>query len=64
MCHYIAAESSFMTISADAHIQSLVLVVKMVTLLDACTAEEQRFVVRFFFFLDKRTCLRWEIFVS
>jgi hypothetical protein len=33
---------------ADSHVQSLVLVVKMVTMLEAYTTEEQRYVVRFF----------------
>jgi hypothetical protein len=32
---------------SDAHVQRLVLVVKMATVLDECTAEEQRSVVRF-----------------
>jgi hypothetical protein len=33
---------------AHAHLQKLVSVVKMVTVLEECTAEEQRSVVRYF----------------
>jgi hypothetical protein len=64
-----------MTVQAadtHAHVQRLVSVVKMATVLEVCTAEEQRSFV-LFFFVGKRTqckgyaqrnvsCLRWEVF--
>jgi hypothetical protein len=45
----VAAQSSFMTVQvADAHehVRRLVSVVKMATVLEECSAEEQRSVVR------------------
>jgi hypothetical protein len=50
LCVSLAAQSSFMTVKvadAHAHIQRLVSVVKMATVLEDCTSEEQRSVVRF-----------------
>jgi hypothetical protein len=50
MCHYVAAQTSFMTVKvADthAHVQRLVSVVKVATMLQGYTTEEQRSVVRF-----------------
>jgi hypothetical protein len=50
MYHKIAAQSSFMTVQvadAYAHVQRLLSVVQMSTVLEVCTTEEQRFVVRF-----------------
>jgi hypothetical protein len=47
MYHYVAAQSSFMTVSvadAHAHVQRLVSVVKMATVLEEYATEEQRFV--------------------
>jgi hypothetical protein len=38
---------------ADAHIHRLVSVVKMATVLEECTTQEQHYVMRFF--VDKRT---------
>jgi hypothetical protein len=48
--HYVAAQSSFMTVlAAEAHAlnQRLVSVVKMATVLQMCTTEKRRSVVRF-----------------
>jgi hypothetical protein len=48
---YIGAQSIFMTVwaaDAHAHVQKLVSVNKMATLLQGCTTEEQRSVVRLF----------------
>jgi hypothetical protein len=56
-----------------AHVQRLVPVVKMATLLEGCTIEEQRTIVRFFcgqkdsmkrIFIQKYFPLRWELFVA
>jgi hypothetical protein len=35
---------------AHVHVQSLVLVVKMVTMLEECNTEEQRSIVHFYFY--------------
>jgi hypothetical protein len=43
-----------MTVHAHAHVQRLVSVVKMATVLDECNTEEQGSAVRFSF-VDKRT---------
>jgi hypothetical protein len=59
--------------TAHAHVQKLVSVVKIATVLGEFTAEKQRSVVRLF--AGKRTkckgysqrnvsCLRWEVFVA
>jgi hypothetical protein len=50
MYHLVAAQASFMTVwvaDAHAHVQRLVLVVKMATVLAEYTTEEERSVVRF-----------------
>jgi hypothetical protein len=50
MHHWVAAQSSFMRVQvadAHAHVQKLVSVVKMATVLEGCTTEEERSVVRF-----------------
>jgi hypothetical protein len=50
MYHKVAAQSSFMTVlvaDAHAHVQSLVSVVKMATVLEEYSTEEQRSVVHF-----------------
>jgi hypothetical protein len=47
-----AAQSIFMTVyvaDAHAHVQKLISVVKMATVLEGCTTEEQRSAVRFLF---------------
>jgi hypothetical protein len=49
--HQVAAQSSFMTVQvadAHAHVQRSVSVVKMATVLEDSTTEEQRSVMRFF----------------
>jgi hypothetical protein len=49
MYHQVAAQSHFMTVwvvDAQSHVQRLVAVVKMVTVLEECTTKEQRSTVR------------------
>jgi hypothetical protein len=46
--HYVAAQSSLTVKVADAHVQTLVAVVKMATMFEECITKEQRSVVRFF----------------
>jgi hypothetical protein len=78
MYHYVAAQSSFMIVlvaDAQAHVQRLVLVVRMTTVLEVCTTKEQRSVVQLFGgggakglhakdIKKKNYCLRWEVFVA
>jgi hypothetical protein len=58
---------------ADEHAQRLVLVVKMTTVLEEYTTEEQLSVVRFFLWENelyakdvhkKVSCLRWKVFFA
>jgi hypothetical protein len=54
--HSVAARSSIKKVKvADkhAHVQRLVSVVQMATMLEGCTTEEQHFVVYFFFLWAK-----------
>jgi hypothetical protein len=70
----VAAQASFMTVYvADAHVQRLVSVVKMATVLEECTTKDQHPVVRFFWakglnakdiYKEMFPCLRWEVFVA
>jgi hypothetical protein len=64
-----------MTVSvadAHAHIQRLVSVVKLATVLEDCTTEEKRSDVRFLLekglsvkdIYEKCSCLRWEVSVA
>jgi hypothetical protein len=55
------------------HVQGLVSVVKMATVLEECIAEKRRSVVRFLggqkglttkYIHKKVSCLRWEVFVA
>jgi hypothetical protein len=51
MYHYVAAQSSFMTVrvaDAHAHVQRLVSAVKIAILLEEYSTDEQRSVVRFY----------------
>jgi hypothetical protein len=51
MYHYVPAQLSLMTVKvsdAHAHVQKLVSVVKMATVLEECITEEQRSVELFF----------------
>jgi hypothetical protein len=58
-----------MVADAHAHVQRLVLLVKMVTVLEECTTEEHRSVVHFLcgekgYSKRNISCLLWEVFVA
>jgi hypothetical protein len=68
---YVSLGSSTAQVAdAHAHVQRLVSVVKMATMVEECTTAEQRSVVLVFrqkdlvqrIFIKK--CLRWEVFVA
>jgi hypothetical protein len=76
LCSRRAAQSSFMTVyvaDAHAHVQRLVSIVKMATVLQEYSTEERRFVMRFYLWttelnaymsIKNISCLQCEVFVA